>query len=274
MLSGLRFGNEVWLPGESPHPRQGTWPPTWAGPSIRWAPLEAREGTSGKSEVLFIPAGASALGKALLQSSSLGQKNSLENSSGCHLRVLEGKAWGTGLVSYLQHSPPFTILGWLGHSKCMRSMSNGWAFPGEMTLPTKEPACFGLTPWLFGSSPPSTLIQPTLFPWGEPASPTREAPGSGVLFPSPYLSHSCLGRRGDLTLHILSPHPSKCALSGGPIYLSGPRIWKASPGLLEHLPLVRTRAPVTPSHQEGVCPTSLSYLYYKTTATPVSPNRC
>lgn len=57
-----------------------------------------KEGTSVKSEVLLRPTGASTLDKALLQSPSLQQENSPEESSGCPLGVLEGKASEQDLV--------------------------------------------------------------------------------------------------------------------------------------------------------------------------------
>lgn len=124
--------------------------------------------------------------KALLRA-----REPLEDSSSCPSGELEGKARGTRLVSYSHQGPPFKTLGRPGHSKCVRSMPDGWVFPGELTPPTEQPTCPALTPWLSGLSTPSMLaeltLQTTLSLEGSHL-PTREAPslvGGGSYFHPP-----------------------------------------------------------------------------------------
>ena len=154
--------------------------------------------------------------KALLRA-----REPLEDSSSCPSGELEGKARGTRLVSYSHQGPPFKTLGRPGHSKCVRSMPNGWVFPGELTPPTEQPTCPALIPWLSGLSTPSMLAEltrqttlPGRIP--PPHQGSSQLCGRWFLVPSP---SSALPAYGDwvISARRASDHVPLNVLSRGPL---------------------------------------------------------
>lgn len=145
----------------------------------------------------------------------LGARESLEDSSSCPSGELEGKARGTRLGSYSHQGPPCKTLGRLGHSKCMRSMPDGWVFPGELTT---HRTAYLPCPHSLASRHLPCLLNPhskQLSPWKDPTSPPGKHPALREVVPTsiPQLGPSCLWRLGDLTSQSLRPCPSKCAFT-------------------------------------------------------------